>query len=528
MLIFKLSKKIIRIIKKIFFITNKNSINFIEYNNKVWKNFLTKDSKEILLLDYFESHESELLRSYFCNIFAKKYKCEIVVFSNAKNILINTEWRKIYKSFNIKKFIYIFYSKFYFNLFFNLKKKKILQESLNKLLNNIKTKNDLVYLRYKDVEIGREIYAEYLYRFKKPSVDLKDTKLKDIIYEGIVLVEFWIDFFKKKNVKAITLSHPNVRFLALSGKVANQFFSIPVFAVNHRYIYSHLNLANHRSWINEHLVKIPSYFKNISEDKKNEGIKWAQGRLEKRLSGEVGVDMDYTDVTAFHNKFVEPVLKKNDKIKVLIGTHEFYDDPHSTGGLLFSDFYEWLIFLGEKSKNTNYDWYLKNHPDTDPWSKAEVSKFLKKYPNIIEINEKTSWLQLKEEKLNFIFTCHGTLGLECPLLDIQVINADINHPTLAYDFTWSPNNIDELEKMIENLPNMKKTIDRKKIYEYYFVQRKLLETDNIMFRSYGAAKEQESKKSKNLIDIFLGEISNERHEEIKGNVERLIVKTYKK
>lgn len=524
---FQSSKKYLRILKNIFFITNKNSIRFIKHNYKVWKNENVKKSKNLLLIDYFESHESELLRSYFCNIYAKKHDCKVVVFSLGKRLLINREWRKIYKSFNVKKFICIFYSSFYLDLFFNFKKKKLFKNNLNELLKNIKTKQDVINIKYKNIEIGREIYAEYLYRLRKPTVDLKDQKLKDIIYEGIVLIEYWIDFFKKNNVKAITLSHPNTRFLALSGKVANHFFSIPVFAVNHRYIYSHLNLNNHRDWIREHLLEIPNYFKKINSNQKIDGIQWAQKRLESRLKGVVGVDMNYSTDSAFHNNFSNPVIKKNDKIKILIGTHEFYDDPQATGGLLFSDFYEWLVFLGEQSKKFNYDWYLKNHPDTDPWTVQVINDLLKKYPNIKQVDGKISWLQLKNEGINFVFTCHGTIGHECPLLDMQVINADINHPHIAYDFNWTPKTIDEYENMIKDLPNMKKKINKNDVYEYYYVVHKLLEKDDIMFKSYKLTKKLEIKKSKNFVDMFLVEFSNERHMKIKENIDKLISRNYK-
>ena len=54
-------------------------------------------------------------------------------------------------------------------------------------------------------------------------------------------------------------------------------------------------------------------------------------------------------------------MNYDDNIKVLICTHEFFDDPNSTGGLLFPDFYEWLKYLAQISNKTNYDWYIKPH-----------------------------------------------------------------------------------------------------------------------------------------------------------------------
>ena len=36
---------------------------------------------------------------------------------------------------------------------------------------------------------------------------------------------------------------------------------------------------------------------------------------------------------------------------------------------LFPDFYEWLIFLSKISENTDYDWYIKDHP---PYEKLKA------------------------------------------------------------------------------------------------------------------------------------------------------------
>ena len=67
-----------------------------------------------------------------------------------------------------------------------------------------------------------------------------------------------------------------------------------------------------------------------------------------------------------------------------------------------------------------------------------VNKFLIDFPQIILLDGNTSFLQLADEGLDYVFTCHGTVGHEVPLLGIQVINADINNPHICYDFNWNP------------------------------------------------------------------------------------------
>ena len=56
--------------------------------------------------------------------------------------------------------------------------------------------------------------------------------------------------------------------------------------------------------------------------------------------------------------------------------------------LLFPDFYEWLIYLGQMSEETEYDWYIKNRPNypgkfrlyqslTNKWTEEICKKFQK-------------------------------------------------------------------------------------------------------------------------------------------------------
>ena len=53
---------------------------------------------------------------------------------------------------------------------------------------------------------------------------------------------------------------------------------------------------------------------------------------------------------------------------------------HTSRWPLFADFHEWLLYLGKKSVNSSYEWYIKPHPDADNWTKKIVNDFIKKLP----------------------------------------------------------------------------------------------------------------------------------------------------
>ena len=496
-------KKKIKILGKFFrniFKLDKSSKAFIEHNLRYFKNN-NKYEKEFLI-DYFESFEAEIPRSYFFNSYSEKYKCNLKVFSLKKNILLNYQWKKIYRSFNARDFNYIFFYFFYLYYFFNLKKKKIVKN----FFNSLRDKKQIFDFKYKDIEIGRDIYDEYLYRYKQYTININDKRLKTVIYDFTFTIDYWINYFNKNKVSGICLSHPNVRLLGIIGKVANKYFKIPVYSVTNNYIKKRLDLADHFKFINDDLMNMPKAFSKLDDNKKKEAKDWSKKQLEKRLQGEVGVNMYYSKGSAFGKKMIEKSLKETDKIKILICTHEFY---------------EWLIFLGNKSKNSPYEWYIKNHPDCDKWTKSIVKDFVDKFSEINLVNEKTSFLQLKKEGLNFVFTCHGTVGHECPLIDIQVINADLNHPHKAYNFNWSPKNIEDYDQMINKLHQLNKKTNTEEIYEFYYIRNNLELKDDLIFNSYNEAKKIEQDKN-NIIDIFLSQSSEQRHNKIIKNINNLI------
>ncbi len=507
---FKIFKTIYKIINNLK--VGKKLQELINHNNKY---FIDNEKfQEEFLVDYFESTENVIARAYFFNSYKNKYPCKLSIFSDKKNIFLNYRFRKLYQSINAKKFNYIFFSLDYLKFVFDFKKKL----KIKKFLQNTKYKTDILDFEYKELKIGKDIYDEYLYRYKQYTINLDDKKLKQIFYDFVYTIDYWINYFKKQKVIGISLSHPNLRLTAIIGKVANRHFNIPVYSVTSTYIKKNTQLYDHYEFVREDLLQIPNKFSSLSENEKKIAIEWSKYQLDRRLKGEVGVDMEYSTQSAFTSKRMNRVLKQNKKIKILICTHEFHDSPHSTGGLLFPDFYEWLLFLGNKSKNSDYEWYIKNHPDCDNWTKKIIEKFVKKFPSINLVNEKVSFLQLKDEGLNFVFTCHGTVGHECPLLDIQVVNADLNHPHIAYDFTWSPRSKAEYKNLIDNLPNLKKELNPNEIYEFYYVRNKFDLKNDLIFKSYKDAKEEQKDKKINISDIFLNEINENRHYEITQNI----------
>jgi hypothetical protein len=447
-------------VSKIWF-QDHHSKRFIQHNKKVWSGWGNNDPEAEVLFDYYPIAETEIARGYLLNILAKKLNAKIVSYSYEKSD--NAVWNKIYNSFNVAK---------HFNISLTSDQKARSTKLSNEIIIDTKTKQELFDLKIFGVWIGVDIYEEFLMRYQEPSVIIDDKRLQNTIRLGIDALVFWKEYFEKNNVKAFISSHIGVRRKNIPLKVAGQLFNIPFYST-HAWGITHYPKPH--LYFKEVEKKYMSYhqkFKSLPEDTQNDGKNWAKGRLDERLSGKIGVDMPYSTKTAFtSNVSSQPVVTKNNKIKILVTTHEFYDSPNCYGNLLFTDFYEWLMFLGGVSRKANYDWYFKTHPDVSFMTERVIKKIVAENPNFNLVPSETSFHQLATEGIEYVLTCYGSVGHECPLLGMKVINAG-NNPHMGYDFNWNPKTVDEYEDLLLNLGELKKEINFDDIYEFYYMNYK--------------------------------------------------------
>ena len=205
----------------------------------------------------------------------------------------------------------------------------------------------------------------------------------------------------------------------------------------------------------------------------------AEKRLKSRFSGAEALNMDYPDLqkSSFHKKFNKRVIKKTKRKKILICAHEFFDAPHIYGKNFFSDFYEWMEYIGKISNETSYDWYIKNHVNQpgkykiyQPATVKILKDFVKKYKNIKILPNNYSHQQILQEKVDFVLTVYGSIGYEYPYFNIPVINATKNHPGRKYDFSITPKSKKEYGSILKNLDNLKFKINKDEILEYYYLR----------------------------------------------------------
>jgi hypothetical protein len=468
------------ILKNIYFFFN---IDFYQLRNLLKKkNFdiIKKKNKKLFLFEHFESLNISLIKTIVLPILARNLKADLYCY----NLGLNLFYYKLYKSFGLKNKISI-------NL--NKKQKKIAKSIyLNYFSNRILNKKDIFNFKIQNIHIGIDIYESYLIRYNKPTLDLSDKRLFHLIKQAINIFIFWKDFLKNNSVAGIYINQRTyienniLNRLAMKNKITvysgGSFGAIQKFKKN--------------IMTTSHTYK--KLFNSLPVNERKLAMKLSRVQLKKRLSGEVGVDMSYSTKSAYHNRQI-PFNFSSKKEKILICTHCFYDNPHPFGGSLFIDFYEWLVFLSKISHETDYEWYIKPHPDYLPGTLETLSIIVKKFKNGHLLDSRMSFHQISRN-IKYCLTSHGSIAHELPLLGMYVINADKKNPHQSFNFSYTVKNLKDYKNILLNLNTVKKKIfNIKDIYKFYYVHYYFFNKNNF-FQELAKIKNLEN--SKKLIKDF--------------------------
>ncbi|MCD4743180.1 MAG: hypothetical protein K8R67_11960 [Desulfobacteraceae bacterium] len=439
--------------KLLFFDKSINS--FIQHNKEIWQGFSNNDSKAEVLFELTGMQPNIISYSYFANVLAKKFSARIKVYSFGENRHLSFFLKRLYKSFSAEVFSYRL----------NKAQARELRELCDNIYYRINSKDDVYNLKVSEIWFGDLLYDYHLRTYQIPTVDIKDERFKESLKKALYQFIFWRDYFNNHDVKAINISHC-CYLIAIPMRIAI-CYGIPAYQVNAHGCY-HMN--EKKLWAYTDYYDYPKQFSKLSQNEKSEGLKIAKERIEKRFSGEVGVDMPYSTKSAYTTFKKDRILSDSNKFKILIAAHCFFDSPHGLGYNLFVDFYEWFEFLGSISEKTDYEWYIKTHPDFLSGNLEVLNKFTTKYSKFKMIPSDTSHHQLIEEGIDCALTTYGTIGWEYAALGKLIINASLCNPHIAYNFNIHPKSITEYEKILMALPGQQLDIDINEVYEYYYMK----------------------------------------------------------
>lgn len=438
----------------------------------------------IILMELNAMHSAHIAYAYLADELAREHGAQIkayapVAFNNWRHRMI----------FQLKKFIgwgeFGAYKSFGVNEFIEIRLSSMQCRRASELyadvLNRIHCTRDVEDLHINGVWIGDLIYDTFLMKFKKPTIDPKSSIFKGFLLQSIQLFVFWDAYLTNNDVRGLNVSHC-VYNLAIPLRLAVER-GICVFQANITHLYK---LDKHNIFAYNDFYHFRKRFASLPANVREVGIALAERRIQRRFAGEIGVDMAYSTKSAYGAARHERLLRESLKKKILVATHCFFDSPHSYGKNIFPDFYEWLEFLGAMSEVTNYDWYIKTHPDYLPGTKEIIDCFVDRYPKFTLLPSDASHMQIISEGIDFALTTYGTIAFEYAALGVPVINASLNNPHIAYDFNLHARDVDHYRGLLENIEKLEFSIDQRQVYEYYFM-RNIYNTENLFFEDYDCA-----------------------------------------
>ena len=455
---------------------NSEIINkFINHNISVFKK--KKKSEDIFLLEFNGWQGVQIANSYLVNSIPSIKNCRIVAFESYRIfqktkffLLQNIKWFfgslfkirnfGIYKSFGTDKFI------------FEKKNFKIQNQAkiiTNKFFSKITKKRDLENFYIKNIWIGDLIYDSYLKKYGEPTINFKDKKFKIFFASCIENFLFWDDYFKLNKVKGVATTH-GVYTHAIPIRIAVKK-DIPAYVCSDKTIFrinkKTCSFEKKRSGVEMQNVYFRELFNKLSISDKRIGHQKGKLFLKNIINEKTRHIYDYTKNKNNVNKFF---FKKNNLPKIVIFIHSFADSPHARGKNLFPDLYEWLNYLSKIAPQTNYDWYIKPHPNYSH-EIHHINDFVKKNPFIKKIDPGAGNLALVNQGLKYVLTVNGSCASELPYLGVKVVNASINNPHIKYNFSISPKNINAYKKTILNLKNIKLNYSKNELYEYHYMNQ---------------------------------------------------------
>ena len=445
---------------KSFFYYLKEIKNYYQLKNFLKKKINSKfnfyNNKNIVLFEITSMSSTHISYSYVVEEIRKLYKSELSGITT--NLLSNYKYILFKLLSKLGLFHFGVYQSLGINKFFFLK-----QETFKKKIFFPKNKSQFLNFKYKGVIVGDLIYDSYLRYNYKSSLNLNDDDFKNFFIKSINYFDEVTKIFQKFNVKAVFLSH-TVYLPAYIGRLAlkknSDFYCIGI---------THLIKLSKKDYYIHNHKKYKKIFNSLSSIDKKNGIAKARDEVVKRLEGVRSFNMEGLNKSPFHKKIDKKIIENSSKIKVLVATQCLIDSPHAFGNWIFNDFVEWLEYIGKISRITNYDWYIKPHPNNFRRNKEYVENYLKRYPKFRLVPQDTSHYSLKG-KIDFVLTNWGNIGMDLALLKIKVINTNSNGRFGSFNFNLNPKNFSDYKECILNLNKYKSfKINKREILESYFV-----------------------------------------------------------
>ncbi len=396
---------------------SKEEKEFVKLNSGIW----TKNDGPIgvLIEGFLYSPISVIDKSRIAKAIEEKLGLQSLVLLRGVNKRSSNVY-EIYKSFSINNFIFWWLK--YINLFLFFK--VIISTFL--LFKKYKTGEALLNLEKHGIVIGDLLY-DTLIRFNPRSYTVSNISYKQhfrLIFRALYSLEIYEQLFDKYNFKAVVTSHNVYAEYGILCRLANKH-GINVYLKDMKVF----KLYDEKININEHFLKpnMEQFTQALADDSiHNKALEYLNSRLDG-TTDQIDVKNAYTNKNMYSKKDLIDLFNLNIGNKnVFILAHAFSDGPHVGGGLLFNDYYHWLvetIKIMSTVKGVNV--FVKPHPSSYMWNESGAVEDILSQLSIDNIHILPNDFNTNSIRdiADYLLTARGTAGLEFSCFGIPTITA---------------------------------------------------------------------------------------------------------
>jgi hypothetical protein len=430
---------------------------FIKINKNLWKNNNVNNDQSILVEGHLSNYGiNYLFRSAITALSIqelKKYSIKVLYPG------FDYQWfysKKIYKSFGINDFIYIRNKLFFFGIINRL----ICLHKIQYFKKIIQNPEDIISLKFENIIVGDLIYDDILKKFNLKTILEIDSNVFHSIIRAYKLFLDYNYFFKKNHFKYYVTTHTAYSEYGILCRVALKYNIIVIETTDiQTSIFKNITDNN-----------LPTYHQgiiNLIQDYKSNNtitdsdMQDAKINLIKRMDAhvqQIDVQKAYRGKLYSRNDLLNILNLDDSKKNVFIFAHIFTDSPHTSSGMLFSDYYIWLketLIIISNIKDVN--WIIKPHPATSLYNEEGIIE------NLIDLYSSSNICICPNDFntksiidcADVIVTVHGTAGLEFACLGIPVILTGKPFYS-SFGFTIEPTTILEYKFILMNVSQQKK------------------------------------------------------------------------
>ena len=363
---------------------------------------------------------------------------------------------------------------------------------------NLTCRRDVLSISHRDIPVGDMIYDTYLRVYFKATLEYRDPRLLDLIYDALLIVEICLDYLSRHEVRAFLGTDLVYQFDGILARIcagkgipAYTLSLDPLVLKKNDSEFGHGNRADFASWpARGRYGPLPKLMNSLSPERKEAGRRWSEANMKNRFAGKA----DVTNViwgetnTVYQAPTTKRLLSDTGRPRCLIMLHDFCDGCHYYPLTTFEDFYEWTIYTLTEAAKTPFDWHVKPHPlrydkDIDRLTFSIADEIKRRFPNVRVLSPECSNRQILEEGIHSMFTLHGSGALEFACFKVPVVSAGAP-PYRNCRFQLCPADKAEYAAMIAKADRLEVKIDLDELHLAHYLNSDQYYLDQLQTQTY--------------------------------------------